>query len=202
MILKHNETEMKLNRDESVFNTILEKVNELTQEDDVVFSHLMIDGVDIYEDHENYFNQNFDDIKEIYIVTKSMRKMIWETLQSVNEYLERAVPALQELVDESYEAFSPETWDGVSQLAEGIQWILQFKEFTQNASRQPKNWDEFAKNFDQCVEQFSPLLEAIEAQDTILISDILAYEITPIYEQLLENTKTMLLDTNFLNDVN
>lgn len=202
MILKHNETEMKLNRDESVFNTIIEKVNELIKDENTIFSHLVVDGVDVYENHEAYINEHLAELMKVEIVTNKATEMIWETAQSVRDYLERAIPALEKLVDESYEEFSQETWEGISQLIEGLQWMLQFKEFTQQSPRQPENWDEFAENFAVCEEQFTPLLDAIEAQDTILISDILAYEITPAYEEILASTEKMLQDTNFLIEMN
>lgn len=202
MILKHNETEMTLDRDGTVFNTIIEKVNELIKDENTVFSHLVVDGVDVYENHEVYINERVKEIMTVEIITQKINEMIWETAQSVRDYLRRAIPALEELVDESYEEFSQETWEGVSQLIEGLQWILQFKEFTQEAARQPKNWDEFVESFSVCEEQFTPLLDAIEAQDTILISDILAYEITPAYEEILASVETMLEDTKFLQEMN
>lgn len=202
MQLLYKDEQIELKKDQSAFTIILEKVNELIEDKDVNFSHLIIDGVDVYENHETYINHRMNEIMQIEIVTRSTKEMIWETMESVHEYLERAVPALKELVDKSYENFSEDTWNGIGQLSEGMQWMLQFKTFTKEAPEQPMNWEEFEDNFEACEEHFAQLLEAVEAQDTVLISDILAYEIMPTYELLAQNIALSLQDKEFLNHVN
>lgn len=68
--------------------------------------------------------------------------------------------------------------------------------------KQPKNWNKVDESFKNCEEQFAEILEATEAQDTILISDLLAYEIVPAYESLKINIEQSLQDKEFLNHVN
>jgi hypothetical protein len=53
-----------------------------------------------------------------------------------------------------------------------------------------------------CNSNFEQLLEAIEMKDTILITDILSYEITPGYESLQKEIELSLRDKEFLKDVN
>lgn len=202
MQLIYKNEQRELTKDESAFTTILEKVNKLVEDNDVIFSHLIIDSIDVYEKHEEYINERINEIMEIEIITRSSKEMIWETMESVNEYLERAVPALKGLVDDSYESFSDETWSGIGQLSEGMQWMLQFKTFTKGAAEQPANWIAVEKNFEVCEEKFAELLDAVEAKDTVMITDLLAYEITPAYEAILENISKSLQDKEFLNHVN
>lgn len=202
MQLIHKDEIIELERDASALNVILEKVSELIKQKDTVFSHLTIDGVDVYENHEAYINERLNDMMKIEIITRSTKEMIWETMESVHDYLQRAIPALQQLVDTSYERFTSETWDSLGQLSDGMQWMLQFKEFTQAAPEQPGNWEEFVKEFEKCEQHFAQLLEAIEMQDTVLISDILAYEITPAYESLNESIEKSLQNKEFLKHVN
>lgn len=189
-----------LQRNHSVIEIILEKINQLIDENDLVFSHLIIDDQEIYEDHEVYILDRLNEIERIEIVMLKTKEMIWETLQSINEYLNRAVPTLQQLVDESYDQFTESTWESIGQLTEGLDWLLRFKTFTESAKSQPANWEEFVATFATCEAQFSPLLEAMEMQDTVLISDILAYEITPAFEKLAEIVQVMLEDERYLKD--
>lgn len=202
MKLIYKDKHIELERDASSLNIIFKKVSELIEKKDTVFSHLVIDGVDVYEDHEAYINERINELMNIKIITKSTKEMIWETMASVYEYLERAVPALTELIDGSYENFADKTWEGINQLSEGMQWMLQFKTFTQAAPEQPANWEDVEKSFEACEESFAQLLAAVEAKDTVLISDILAYEITPVYEELTENVAKSLQDKEFLKHVN
>lgn len=202
MYLLYKEEKTQLNRDNTAYTTILEKVNELIKQENTVFSHLTIDEIDIYENHETYINERINEIMKIEIITRTTNEMIWETMGSVHEYLERAIPALSELVDQSYEGFTKKTWTGIEQLTDGMQWMLQFVEFTRKSEVQPKNWDNVNKSFENCEKQFAVILEATEAQDTVLISDLLTYEIIPAYESLKDSIAVSLQDKEFLNDVN
>jgi len=123
-------------------------------------------------------------------------------MESIYEYLGRAVPALTELVDESYENFSSKSWKGINQLAEGMQWILQFASIAKSASQQPANWKRVESSLQECEKGFAVLLKAVEAQDTVLITDILSYEVTPAYESLKEQLRRSLDDKEFLKHVN
>lgn len=201
MQLIYKDEQIELVRNKSALTAIFEKVTELIEQKDTVFSHLIIDDEDVYENHEAYINEKINTIMRIEIVTRSTNEMIWETMESIREYLERAIPALTELVEGSYENFAEETWKGIGQLSEGMEWMLQFKTFTKAAPEKPANWDEFEKSFEAGEEQFAQLLEAIEAQDTVLVLDILAYEITPAYKTIMENIEKMLQDKEFLSHV-
>lgn len=202
MILKYRNEKIELPRDDSAITTIYEKVSGLINKQDTVFSHLVIDGVEVYENHEEYIKNKINEIMQIEIITKSTKEMIWETMESMHQYLQRAIPALKELIEKSYDDFSEEVWEGIRQLTEGMQWMLDFKTFTEQATHKPANWEKFVQTFQTCEAQFAELLEAVEMQDTVLISDLLAYEITPSYESLQEHIAEMLTDPNYLNNLN
>lgn len=200
LIYKNKQTELP--RDESAFTMILEKVSELTKKQDVIFSHLIIDEIGIFGNHESFINERLNEIMQIEIVTRSTNEMIWDTMQSIHEYLQRAIPTLNKLIEESYDVFSKKTWEGIGQLSEGFQWLLQFITFTEAAPKQPSYWSEIMKDFKMCENNFKQLLEAVEVQDTVLILDILAYEIVPAYESLEQNIAKSLKDKEFFTHVN
>lgn len=202
MQLLYKHEQFDLHNDVYSITTIFEKINDSIEDNDIVFSHLIVDGIEIYENHEDYLKEHIGEIINVEIVTRRTKEMIWETMTSVDTYLERAIPALNTLVDESYEKFTDKTWEGINQLAEGMQWILQFTSFTKNASQQPLNWDSIEKSVKECEESFAKLVEGVEAQDTVLISDVLSYEVTPAYEELQKTLAISLNDEEFMKNVN
>lgn len=202
MQLNYNNEYFQIENNVAAINEVFEKVNSTLENKSIVFSHLIIDGAEVYVNHEEYIKARINEIETIEIVTRNVKEMIWETMESIHSYLQRAIPALTELVDESYESFSKESWDGINQLAEGMQWILQFMAVTRTAPQQPANWGEMEKSLQQCETSFAQLLEAVEAKDTILISDILSYEVTPAYESLEKNLAISLDDKEYLKHVN
>jgi len=191
-----------IDNDQTSIFKIFDKVNELIGKENTVFSHLNIDGQDIYENHENYIQDNLNRILEVKIVTRHVKNMVLETMESIHSYLDRAIPALKNLIDESYEDFSRETWEGIEQLAEGMQWILQFSVITKDLKDYPNNWNELVKNIAACETSFIQLMEGVETEDTVLISDVLSYEVTPAFENFHKALEASLQDEEYLKDVN
>ncbi len=202
MLLKFENGEITLPRNHTAYNMVVEKVNDIISRENMIFSHLTIDDIDIYENHENYILDRMNEIMKIEIVAKSVNEMIWETMESVNNYLERAIPELEKLSMDSFEGFKKGTWQGIKQLADGIQWMLQFGEFVRRSKKHPYNWDEIKRVFKEC-ERLSPeLLEAVETNDQVLITDLISYEIVPTFEGLKMQIEKSLENKEHPDNVN
>lgn len=199
LIYKNETIELESNSSSSL---IMKKITELIEQDEIIFSHLIIDDVEVYENFESYINERLNEIKRIEIITKSARELFWDILESVKGYLERAIPALKDLTDNSYKNFSFETWQGLSDLSEGFEWMYQFKTTAHQLGEKPQNWNKFKQKFEKIENMFSELLKAMEVKDTVLILDILNYEIIPSYELLLESTIEMLQNKEYYDNVN
>lgn len=199
MQLLHKSKQIKLENNEAGIMTIFEHINESIEDGALVFSHLIIDGVDVYENHEAYLNEHINEVMKVEIITREMKAMIWDTMTSVNEYLERAIPALKQLRDEG---FTDEIWLEIDHLGEGMQWMLQFVEITKEAVEQPSNWEAVEKAIKDCEAGFAKLLEAVEVKDPILISHMLSKEVTPAYEELQASIELSLEDKGFLKPTN
>jgi hypothetical protein len=183
-------------------NKIFELINEKMKDAELVFSHLFIDGIEVFEDFEDFIIEHLYSITTIEIVMKPKMVLIKETMESIQSYLDRSIPALEELVEEGYRNFSERTWSGINQLAEGMQWILQFMAITSELNNLPNNWPMILESIKKCQIGFTQLLEAIEDQDTILILDIISYEVKPAYELLEGELELAIRDEEFLKDVN
>ncbi|RDW20769.1 hypothetical protein [Oceanobacillus chungangensis] len=203
MQLKYKNEYFQIDNNESAINIIIERVNQIVEDQAVVFSHLLIDDIEVYENHEEYIKKHLNEIALVEIITRSVKETIWEAMKSINSYLQRSIPALTELVDEGYEGFfSRKSWEGLAQLTEGMQWILKFMIIAERAPQKPAKWDEMVKGLKQCETSFTQLLEASEVMDTVLISDILSYEVTPAYETLRDALVLSLKNEEYLKNVN
>ncbi|WP_026908872.1 hypothetical protein [Paucisalibacillus globulus] len=200
VLYKEDYFEMK-NKDNAI-DFIFTKANQIMTEEGRIFSHLLIDGIEVYENHETYINEHANEIMIIEIVTKKMADIIIDISYSILEYLERAIPSIEELVNNSYESFSHDTWNGINELGEGMQFILQFATLTRTSNLKPKNWDKIDVNINQCESAFKQLLDAIESKDTVFISDILSYEIIPAYQALIGDLSSFIQSKEFNKYVN
>lgn len=184
MLIKYNETTEEINRNQVAFNYIFTRVNQLIETEDVVFSHLVVDGEEVYENHETYINTKLNEIMQIEIIMLTKQEMFNSILQNINEYLDRAIPAIAQLVSNSFDVFTKDTWDGITQLTEGMEWMLQFFNLIRQEEVKPANWTAMDESFKHCEAQFALLLEATENEDTLHMSDVLLYEIVPAFEEL------------------
>lgn len=126
---------------------------------------------------------------------ETKRKLVEETIVSTNLYLEKAIPQLRALADEFYQQPGEKTWLKLVDLFEGIQWILEtvMKIDGVNGLEQMVSNYEVWNKYVQSVSELNGVIKEIETsminQDSVLIGDILLYEIVPIFEKMLSELK-------------
>jgi len=127
-----------------------------------------------------------------------MENLIQETLGSTYDYLKSGIEELNILADEFYQMPDEKTWAKLTNLFEGIQWII--KTLTQIDAI--KNLDEIINDYKtwnqyvQSVTELSQIIPEIEKamidQDKILIGDILLYEVKPVFEKMLDKLRFLI----------
>jgi len=119
---------------------VVEKINELLKEN-YYFSHFIVDGIEIYEDHEDYLTVNLDRIEKLEVIAKTEKEFLNELLLSAEDYLKRAKPELASLPDGFYSNPSPEIRSSFSQLMEGLQWLDEMLSVIDKSNERPTDWD-------------------------------------------------------------
>ena len=171
---------------ESTVQVLIDKMFEEAEQHELVFSHVTIDGIDVYENIEEYVREHFESIEHIEMKFITVDELVGGILQSTNEYVERAIPELYALSEECYQSPGTTTWGKLQQLIEGIQWLEQTAVFLEKNRDNP-----LSSQIDTSLFSFSNEVlimgEAIEGQDFILLGDIIQYEIIPKFESILHN---------------
>lgn len=186
-----NETKSILRNDES-FNQIIKYIEAWQEKDNLAFSHLMIDGQAIYENHESYINDHLQEIMEIEVIMHTIDDMIHESLQTIHDYLQRAIPTLDHIVAQAKIHFATENWDHLAQLSEGMQWMLRFFETIRTEQYTINHWQSIDESFVSCEEAFTALLKAVESKDEQAIIKHLEQGILPAYKELQFNLEQTL----------
>ena len=102
---------------------------------------------------------------------KEIINLVNETLISANNYIDNAIPIIKELAELFYQQPDDKAWGQLTDLFEGIQWILQTLGHIDSIN-----------DLDTIVPEIE---NAILHRDNILIGDMLLYEIVPIFENML-----------------
>lgn len=180
---------------------IIESINTLVG-DEYYFTYFIADSLRIYEDHVSYLKENADNIHRLEIMAKPAKEFINDLLLSADEYIERAVPELSPLTEEFYGNPKPEAWLTLDQLLGGLQWIDQLLIIVGKSVAVPSNWEEYLLISRTIQEEIRNMAEAIENEDSILIGDIINYELLPNFEALKKEINTTIDQEGIRHDLN
>lgn len=180
------------NEEESI-ESLLDKIKEMLEENNILLTHMVIDGVEVFTDFQDYIFKYLKDINLIEVKTKTIKEILDEMVITANEYLNRAIPDVRVLANEFYQAADDERWNRFLQLIEGVEWLLQFMSQIVDNKFIYKNWDKYMEIITRLESEMYNLEDAIKLEDSTLIADIVNYEFIPILE-LLQNEIKITID--------
>ena len=179
---------------------IFEEINNMISSENLVFSHLIIDGIDIYEDHYDYFLDNIKYIEDVKVVAKTIKETSHEILFSAMDYMERAMPEIEILADEFYKEPSKESWQKLTELIGGIKWLIDsFVIIDENPELKEiinsyETWNLYAKDIHELAELMGGFEGILESADFVSTADILSYEIVPLFEEMKGKLEKLVLE--------
>lgn len=162
---------------------LIEKINELLKED-YYFSHFIVDGTEVYEDHENYLIVNLNKINKLEVIAKTEKIFINDILLSSEEYLKRAKPELVSLSEGFYANPTTETHSNFEQLLDGLEWLDKMLAIIGASKERPQGSEQYTELSESLKSEIANLGEAVENSDNVLVADIIQYELMPIFEKL------------------
>jgi len=183
---------IEFENDPKTIDRIFNSINEYLEKEGLQFSHLVIDGEDIYDNFDSYIIDNIENIIKIEVIAMPLEEMVNESIESAEQYAKNAIPLINKMAEEFYQKPNENTWAQLTDLFEGIQWIIQ--SLTQINSIESSNdivsdygiWDEYVQEISKLNNIIPEIENAILEQDNILIGDMLLYEINPVFETMVE----------------
>ena len=198
------EYENKIN----VFDDMVQLISSTVKKLHLVFSHLVIDGIEVYDDFYDYFQDNIKNIEEIKIVTKTIKEASGDILLSTIDYIEGAIPEIDILSNEFYKMPSNNSWNKLMDLLEGFKWIMdtfavidtnnQLKEIVNSY----EEWNLYAKDIYSLKELLFEFEEILQNNDFVSIADILSYEIIPLFKEMKEKLEKIVFEEVDMNALN
>ncbi len=202
MRIKILEQVIELENHPSSIGELFTKIEEELENTGQIFSHLTIDGTQIFTDYAQYLMQNIAEIQEIVVGTKSFRELLTETMATAQEYLIRATPEIEKLCDEFYQGPTEESWGKFAQLLEGLEWLLQVVTAVDTYTLATENQHPYEQLNTEFQEKTKELQEAMKNTDYVLIGDLLRYELIPMFSSLSDALEQALTTEGLANDLN
>lgn len=177
---------------------VIDSINEFLTAD-FYFSHLRVDGKEITENPEAFLTMHRGELEVIELIAISAREFIDQLLVSGESYTKRAIPQLSSLANDFYSNLSARNWQELGKLFEGIDWLLKMSQTVDQSTKRPANWEEVQDAAFEVTKLLKQLEEALENQDTVLIADLIRYELLPIFETFATTIQTAI-DTEGTRD--
>lgn len=193
---------VELKNERKAVDYIYSYIKQKLDQSDKKFSHMKLDGQEIYEDFEDKIIEQISTLEKVEVVFLTIKELINETYLTGESYLERALPEIKKTIDLFYQGGTEQSWVNLEQILFALQWIDQLVESIEKSEHQPANWNDYLITITTIRKELAQLKSSIEAKDTILIADILNYEFLPVLEELKSAfTKSIDLE-GFRKDVN
>lgn len=152
-------------------------INEIINKSGMILSSIKINTVEIYNDFYECLIDNLDTIEEVDIFLKSKNALIKDSLNSIEEYLERIFLKTDFLIDKLYTEVDVEFWDVFEQYLEGLQSILKILEGVRRNADNIVNFEVFITIETSIIKIITNLNTSIENGDRTNMIDIIKYEL-------------------------
>ncbi|WP_456277633.1 hypothetical protein [Bacillus sp. AK128] len=169
-------------------HTIFGRINEYLNDRRIFIDHLLINGKEIYDQFEEQIEGNIQEIHEIVVVTQTKEQLISGTIQSIIDYIDEAIPEVEALVEELYIGSSQQTWNKFSVFVEALQWIISALNGIEELI-EDNDANTFLMPNTSLLGILSSILEAMENEDTILLADLIQYELMENLVELKDSLK-------------
>lgn len=178
--------------------SVLEAIQQVLVHENLGLSHLIIDGVAVYQDYGPYLSEQIESISEIEVITLKLKPLIEDTIGAAFDYIANAVDLLKPLAESYYQSPGQDAWNQLADFFEGIGWLLD----TMTRIDQIEQLDLYLTNYDIWNEyvlsmknlnnQIIELEQAMTNRDNVLIGDLILYEILPVFETAEEKLRFLV----------
>ncbi len=187
---------------------IFDFINSVLEGNNFFLKSLEIDGVEIYENYYEYFIENINSIDEVKVNFQNLSELVNDVIYSSYSYTERATPLIEKLSTSFRKGPTEGSWNELDNLFSGIEWILESYsniDKYSNLNELISNyyiWNEYVVEIEKLRLTLKDFFDAVRNKDSVLISDILIYEINPIFQAMNEKLKEMNNKGVNIKDVN
>lgn len=168
-------------------------INNLIQQGQVVKT-ITIDGIDVTGTFDAYIKENHGKIQNIGIESVSPDEMMASIYDETIDYLQKVYQTTESLSDLFYGEIDQEAWDLLSRLAEGLNNSVQLLQMIAEHHKKQVSDIVFSEKvtlfIDSVEAHVAEINEAIEANDTVAIGDILKYELAESILKIITAMKT------------
>lgn len=199
---------LEFENNKNEIDRILTKISDMMDKSSKTLSHIIIDGLEVYEDYYECLLENIRIIEKVEVILTTFKELVDSILISTMDYITKTPDKIEALANNFYKNPNIEDWNDLNDLLSGISWIMNTFISTdqdirlKNIVSSYESWNLYAKEVFSLQEILPDLEGALSSGDNVTIADILYYEIIPIFNKMAEKLSELLGVEGALNDLN
>ncbi|TLS50583.1 hypothetical protein FE782_19665 [Paenibacillus antri] len=185
MKIKFNGQDWNIENTMEKYDLFLENINNNWPSAELRLSHFIVDGVAIYDNFEEYVSNRIHGIENLEIVTVTHQELLTGTIQAAIQYVFENKPRIVSMSKQFYRGATSTTWNEFGSLTEGIEWLLQLTSHLEGTFVKDAKLTESVQEIRRkLTDLISALFQALQGKDETTLSDLLQYELIPVFEEL------------------
>ncbi len=173
--------EFELGKEDSL-NSIIKTVKEYLKEQKQSVIEIKINDKNI----DDIGSLNLSEVKKINFETRTTEKLLLESLQEVNIYIDKLKLGVESIVDYLSNNNEKEAMELIVQAINGLEWIYNILDSVEKLAIVNYNEASFGDVFLKYENILSEILDSLENKDFIMLSDLLEFEIGDIMDEIKE----------------
>ena len=188
----------ELSNTEESIEQIFEYIKQAIEETEFNFSYMIVDSEEVYDEFENYLEENLESINEVKIQMLTNKEIVTDNLNDINNYVKAVLPMMKTISDNFYNEPDAENFERASNLIEEVRYIKYIRESIDDMGSLSElvcnyyAWNDFTVQvgkLNNVPEQFRVALENV---DTDKIGDMISSQIMPAFENMHEKLEVLL----------
>lgn len=159
------------------------------------FSHLVVDGLEVYDHFEATLNQ-IENIKSVEVIVKTLNEYIYDCLSNASTYLQRALPEIIILAEELEAGPGSQTWANFADFLEGMDWILQVVNSSHTAGYDHESSYMWQKLLSSLPIHLQHLDNQMKNGDYYMMAETIQNKIIPLLESLNQHISLQINKMN------
>lgn len=193
-----DEKEYVFSDDREGVRQLLAEVERYKDESPKIVGGYRVDGIDVYEELDLYLEDLLQMPEQVELIALTPREYVSDVLLSSHDYMLRGQEEVSALAQRFYTRPTEDEYEVLMDLCEGLAWVIETVRLLDanppllDTLSARELWNEHAALAMQLHSLMETLVSAMEARDTVLIADILSYEIVPLFEKLTDSSMELL----------
>ena len=169
---------------------IMKAISTQAEEKSLIFSHMIIDGVEVYDDPMSYIEHNFNHIEEIEAILKTEEEVLGQYVLELYSILYQGLPQIVNLGKLFTVNINDKIWDEMDSFLKEMGILINvYNELLANYQTLTNkfaqiNWHAIDNEFNIFTGAIAAMGTYIENQDTVVIADLILYEVLPAMEKV------------------